>query len=84
MAGTLKPDVADKLLDKLATDDNFRDLFSKNPEAALKQVGHTGAAACMRCKKLAGKDAIAKSRDALRTMLTSTTMAQQPVQLDVG
>ena len=88
MAGTLTPEVADKLLDKLSSDDKFRDLFAKDPDAALAQVGHkapkSGKTACVRCKKLADKDAIKKSRDALRTLLTTTTLAQTPVQLDVG
>ena len=84
MAGTLSPAVADKLLDKLASDDKFRDLFSKDPDTALGQVGHTGKSSCMKCKKLASKEQIAKSRDVLRKMLTTGTLSLTPVQLDVG
>lgn len=40
MTNKFSPEVADKLLDKLSTDQNFRDLFERNPRAALKQVGH--------------------------------------------
>lgn len=40
MANTFSPEVADKLLEKLSTDQAFRDLFEKNPRAALKKVGH--------------------------------------------
>ena len=35
----LDPKVADRLLDLLSTDDAFRELFQKNPAAALRQVG---------------------------------------------
>lgn len=40
MSNALSPEVADALLDKLSSDDAFRELFQKNPRAALKQVGH--------------------------------------------
>ena len=36
----LDPKVADKLLDKLSTDNEFRRLFKKDPAAALAKVGH--------------------------------------------
>jgi len=37
----LDPKVADKLLDLLSTDNEFRRLFKKDPEAALLKVGYT-------------------------------------------
>jgi putative modified peptide len=37
------PKVADKLLDLLSTDNAFRRLFKKDPQAALAQVGHPEA-----------------------------------------
>ncbi|MEO7251687.1 MAG: NHLP-related RiPP peptide [Arenimonas sp.] len=40
MTNKFAPDVADKLLEKLSVDQAFRDLFEKNPRAALKKVGH--------------------------------------------
>lgn len=40
MANKFSAEVADKLLDKLSTDQSFRDLFEKNPRAALRKVGH--------------------------------------------
>ena len=40
MTSKFSVEVADKLLEKLSTDDDFRDLFEKNPRAALKQLGH--------------------------------------------
>lgn len=36
----LDPKIADRLLDLLSTDDGFRELFAKDPKAALGQVGY--------------------------------------------
>jgi putative modified peptide len=36
----LAPEVADKLLHGLSTDDNFRAAFEKDPRAALSSIGH--------------------------------------------
>lgn len=36
----LDPQIADKLLDLLSTDDAFRELFSSDPQAALAQAGY--------------------------------------------
>lgn len=43
----LDPKVADKLLDLLSTDNAFRRLFKKDPQAALAQVGHPEAKAAV-------------------------------------
>lgn len=43
----LDPKVADKLLDLLGTDNEFRRLFKKDPQAALAQVGHPEAKAAV-------------------------------------
>lgn len=43
----LDPKVADKLLDLLSTDNEFRRLFKKDPQAALAQVGHPEAKAAV-------------------------------------
>lgn len=40
MTSIISVEVARALLDKLATDDDFRDQFQKNPRAALAQLGH--------------------------------------------
>ena len=40
MANNFSREVADTLLDKLSSDDKFRDLFERNPHAALHQIGH--------------------------------------------
>jgi putative modified peptide len=38
----LSPEVADRLLDLLSTDDTFRAQFQQDPGAALAQVGYEG------------------------------------------
>ena len=45
MANQLPHPVAEQLLDKLSTDDDFRSLFSQNPRAALRQIGYETPAA---------------------------------------
>jgi putative modified peptide len=47
----LDPKVADKLLDLLSTDNAFRRLFKKDPQAALAQVGHPEAKAVVAGRK---------------------------------
>lgn len=41
----LDPHIADRLLDLLSTDDEFRELFQKNPMQALGRAGYVPAAA---------------------------------------
>jgi putative modified peptide len=84
MTNKFSPEVADKLLDKLSTDDDFRDLFEKNPSAALRQVGHEPAAEhagvrgsdpamCANLKSgLASKEAIRAGRESMKAALIST------------
>ena len=43
----LDPKAADKLLDLLGTDNEFRRLFKKDPQAALAKVGHPEAKAAV-------------------------------------
>jgi putative modified peptide len=50
----LDPKVADKLLDLLSTDNAFRRLFKKDPQAALAQVGHPEAKAAVAALKKGG------------------------------
>src|SRR6478736_8757772 len=47
----LDPKVADKLLDLLSTDNAFRRLFKKDPQAALAQVGHPEAKAAVAARR---------------------------------
>lgn len=80
---TFPPEVVDKLLDKLSSDDDFRDLFQKNPRAALRQVGYDtpekardlrGAdpvVCCYNLHGLASKETIRASRDKLREQFSS-------------
>lgn len=84
----LDPKVADKLLDKLGTDNDFRRLFKKDPAAALVTVGHPKDAAaltgkCCQVRSIAPKAQIVKSRDELKTMLTSA-LGQNPPMLEAA
>lgn len=74
----LDPKVADKLLELLSTDDEFRASFKENAEQALNQIGYTlptGASPlrCTNVDELASKREIAESREALKASLTGTT-----------
>jgi len=85
----LDPKVADKLLDKLGTDNEFRRLFKKDPAAALVKVGHPKDAAaltgkCCRVQSIAPKAQILKSRDELKTMLTASLGMMPPMLNSVG
>lgn len=46
----LNPRVAKLLLDKLETDNDFRDAFVSSPDQALRSIGHTEAAPCIALK----------------------------------
>ncbi|WP_295935699.1 NHLP-related RiPP peptide [uncultured Xanthomonas sp.] len=79
--------VADRLLDLLSTDNQFRALFKKDPVAGLVQAGHIFAInkaenrtkevqflpflRCLLVGKLASKKEISRSRDDIRAFLTS-------------
>jgi len=82
----LDPKVADKLLDKLSTDNDFRRLFKKDPAAALVKVGHPKDAAastggCCQVRSIAPKAQIVKARNELKTMLTAS-LGMTPPQLN--
>lgn len=88
----LSEDTVDSLLDKLATDDDFRATFSKDPRAALAAVGHKpsadasvaeGAWMCMGVNQLASKEAIKASRNALRQQLLAAKAGYNPISLEV-
>jgi putative modified peptide len=86
----LDPQVADRLLDLLGTDDAFRRLFTRDPATALAQVGFIrpeGTVAPNDCfwgiTQLASKAQIAQARDEIRLMLTRG-LAQTAPQLDAG
>lgn len=84
MAKNFSREVADKLLDKLSSDDQFRDLFQRNPRAALHQVGHdtpkelegiagSDPVMCLSSSAtLASKEQIRATRSILQEQLTSS------------
>ena len=47
----LPPRTAKQLLDKLETDDAFREAFAKSPKQALRSIGHADAAPCIALKE---------------------------------
>lgn len=82
MANSLPSKIAEKLLDRLSSDDDFRAYFKKDARGALSMLGYdepTGTAAndsalrCMRCDSMPTKATFAKSRDAYKKQLTSLT-----------
>lgn len=88
----LSEDTVDALLDKLSSDDSFRNLFQKDPRAALAAVGHEpsadakvseGAWLCMDVNQLASKDAIRASRDALRQQMLASRSGFSPISLEM-
>jgi len=83
MAKSLPPHVADKLLDRLGSDDDFRAYFQKDARGALSFLGYDepantsnddSALKCMRCDSMPDKKAFAQSRDAYRKQLTSQAL----------
>lgn len=75
----LEPQVANKLLDLLSTDDSFRELFIRDTNAALAIAGYAHSderlphpAGCFRppSGQLASKAELASARDKLFTTIT--------------
>ena len=91
----MSPDLVKRLLDALASDDQFRTLFEKDPAAALIQLGYplekTPAAreqlealvARIGVATLADKHAIAQARDAITASLTNQ-LKMLPIMLDAN
>lgn len=87
MASTKLPkDVARALLDKLASDDDFRTNFVADPGTALASLGFRPeeGVACFKAKKLASKEEIAEVRDEMQRMLVLGTLGQIPNKIDIG
>jgi putative modified peptide len=93
MSNQLSEETVDALLDKLSSDDDFRDSFQKNPRRALASLGHgpsadakvqSGAWSCMTVSRLASKDSIKASRDTLRKQLLSAQAAAHPISLETS
>jgi putative modified peptide len=84
----LDPQVADRLLDLLSTDDAFRKLFTRDPREALAQVGFVNATdlpspADCSVWPLASKAQIAAAHDEIKQMFTSGLNYTTP-KLDAG
>ncbi|GAB3387087.1 NHLP-related RiPP peptide [Lysobacter fragariae] len=85
----IDPQVADRLLDRLASDDDFRALFMRSPGQALAQVGFVNATdspspeGCFWGIELASKQEIARAREEIRYMLTQG-LSQTSPQLDAS
>ena len=69
----LPPRIAKLLLDKLETDDAFREAFAKAPGQALRSIGHADAAPCMALKAgqtLASPEQIRAQRSKLEEVMS--------------
>jgi putative modified peptide len=72
MAGTpLAPELVDKLLQKLGSDNKFRAAFRRDPEAVMIRLGapvgfEKGKWDCMNTRRLASKEAIRTARAIIR------------------
>lgn len=92
MPNQISPEFADKLLDKLSNDNEFRAAFQRNPRIALAYLGHEGATnarggdqgvwSCMSCKQLASPEAIKAGRDELRKQFLSAQATLKPIRLE--
>ena len=84
MARNFSRELADRLLDKLSQDDDFRSAFASDPYAALASLGYeadpetrgvegTDPVVCCTglAANLASKEVIRRARDKLREQLTS-------------
>ena len=71
---TIPPDVADKLLDKLSSDSDFREQFIGDPVGVLKDMGvDADPAELPAVRKLPSKDAIKANRADFRAKLTGSS-----------
>lgn len=87
----ISDEMADKLLDKLSSDDEFRAVFLRSPRIALAYLGHEAAMkanandkgvwSCLQCTALASREVMKAGRDALRLQLLSSMPPFQPINL---
>lgn len=84
----LDPKVADKLLELLSTDNEFRANFEKDPKAAVQSLGHDVPEGvqlvCMSTSKMASKEEIAQAREAIKDFLTSAAAYSNPHCFEAG
>lgn len=92
MNDRLTDETAIALLDKLSTDDAFRETFATNPRAALASLGHgpaldasqeKGIWDCWLIGQLASKEIIRASRDQLLRQVTTAKAGAQPITLEM-
>ncbi|MEO6172413.1 MAG: NHLP-related RiPP peptide [Arenimonas sp.] len=87
----ISEEIADKLLEKLSSDNEFRAVFQKSPRIALAYLGHEAATnanvsdkgvwSCMRCTTLADASVIKASSELLRLQFLSSKAALTPIRL---
>lgn len=87
MANQLSEKTVDAVLDKLATDDDFRARFQKNPREATRSLGIDDAAidglSDAPVARLADKKSFAGSRDQVRKQLLDARVPFNPITLDM-
>jgi putative modified peptide len=87
VAAQLSEKTIDAVLDKLATDDDFRARFQKNPREATRSLGIKDPAiedvSSAPVETLADKKAFSKSRDQVRKQLVAAKAPFHPITLDM-
>ena len=91
MSYRIPASIADRLLDLLAEDDDFRRRFETNAARCLEELGcptpadDSGAGPwCLATQQLAPKAQIRRTRDALRRQLVESEPAYNPIGLGAG
>lgn len=68
--GSFTPEIVDTLLDKLSSDDQFREQFLGNPALVLHTLGvSVDPAQVPAVRKLPSKESIKQNRDAMKAKL---------------
>lgn len=84
----LEPQVADRLLELLSVDEEFRQRFANDPASALREAGHDLDAgvepSCMMTEQLASKEEIAAVKEQLRSRLMASNGYTIPHFLEAG
>lgn len=76
MSITLSPEIAEKLLDRLSTDDAFRETWLGNPAKALAEFGVEAKADSLPAvRDLPSKAVLQANRDAIRDSLVRSSGA---------
>jgi putative modified peptide len=93
MSFKLPEPVVDSLLDKLANDDDFRELFTSDTRGALASLGYAqamdrsvtqGIWFCLKVESLASKDAIRAGMEQLRLQFTTAFIPLMPFALEAA